>query len=310
MPDGRNRPILVTGANGHIGRRLLVRMAEQQLSARAVVRSKRAAATIEAIAEPERPELQIVDYADERQLRAALEGCRAAVHLVGVIKETRDAPFEAAHEQPSDALARAAEAAGLEHIVYLSIVGADTSSKNACLASRARAEAILLQGSVPVTIVRVPMVIGPGDYATAALRGQALSAVAPLIGGGATLQQPIDAGDVVEAIVAATAKPELADVVLELAGPECLTHRQLVMRAAALHEKQPTIVPIPLLLMQAFAALAARVLPNPPITPAMLGVLQHDDRIDTALACKQLGIELTPLDATLRACVGPETPSQ
>jgi NADH dehydrogenase len=142
------------------------------------------------------------------------------------------------------------------------------------------------------------------------LRAQALASVATLIGGGATLQQPIDARDVVAAILASLAKPELADTVLDLGGPECLSHRQLVMRAAALHGVQPRVVPIPLALVRAFAALVTRLRPDPPITPAMLGVLQHDDRVDTAEACKLLGIELTSLDATLRACVGPEPPSQ
>jgi hypothetical protein len=37
----------------------------------------------------------------------------------------------------------------------------------------------------------------------------------------------------------------------------------------------------------------------------MLGVLEHDDRIDPAPACARLGIRLAPLDATLRRCVGP-----
>jgi hypothetical protein len=43
-----------------------------------------------------------------------------------------------------------------------------------------------------------------------------------------------------------------------------------------------------------------RWLANPPVTRAMLGVLEHDDRIDQAPAAEQLGLELTPLDDTLR----------
>jgi len=310
MPESGAAPILVTGANGHIGRQLLMRLAEQGASARAVVRSPRAAATLEALPVSARPDVQIVDYANAQQLEAALVGCRAAVHLVGVIKETRSAPFDAAHEKPCTALCAAAEAAGLEHIVCLSVIGADPESPNACLASRGRSEDILLAGAVPATILRVPMVLGPGDYATAALRAQATGNIAALIGGGATLQQPIDARDVVTAILACLAKPELGNVEIDLGGPECLSHAQLVMRVAALHGKHPKVIPIPLALMRAFAALVARVVDSPPITPAMLGVLQHDDRVDSAAACKRLGIELTPLDETLRAYVGPETTPQ
>lgn len=310
MSASASAPILVTGANGNLGRRLLARLAEREGGARAVVRSERAAATVRALPADRQPELHIIDYADTEALEAALQGCRAAVHLVGVIKESKAAPFEAAHEKPCEALRKAAAGAGLEQIVYLSIVGADTGSKNSCLASRGRAEEILRRGHVPTTILRVPMVIGSGDYAAAALRAQASQSFAALVAGGSTLQQPIDADDVVDAILACLDKPALAGKLIELAGPECLSHRQLVMRAAQLYGKQPTVIPIPLLLMQAFAALMVRVSANPPITPAMLGVLQHDDRVDSAKACKLLGIELTPLDETLRNCVGPEANGQ
>jgi hypothetical protein len=52
--------------------------------------------------------------------------------------------------------------------------------------------------------------------------------------------------------------------------------------------------------------LASRLAADPPLTPAMLGVLEHDDDIDPAPACRQLGIELTPLDAALRAALTSE----
>ena len=38
----------------------------------------------------------------------------------------------------------------------------------------------------------------------------------------------------------------------------------------------------------------------------MLEVLEHDDRVDAEAAAKRLGITLTPLDETLRRCVGPQ----
>ena len=98
------------------------------------------------------------------------------------------------------------------------------------------------------------MVLGEGDYATAALAGQARAGRLPLIRGGATLQQPIDAADVVRAIVAALERPDLGDVALDLAGPESLSHRELVERAAALHGNRPRVIPIPLGLVRAGVA--------------------------------------------------------
>jgi uncharacterized protein YbjT (DUF2867 family) len=97
---------------------------------------------------------------------------------------------------------------------------------------------------------------------------------------------------------------------LDLGGPECLPHRALVERAAALHQRRPRVVPVPLRLARAAVALLERTSKSPPMTVAMFDVLQHDDRVDTAAACKQLELELTPLDETLRCCVGPEVEKQ
>ncbi len=85
-------------------------------------------------------------------------------------------------------------------------------------------------------------------------RGRA-ARVVPLVRGGASLEQPIDARDVLAAIAAALARPELAGRVLDVAGPESLPRRDLVRRAAALLGNAPRIVPIPLALVRSFAAL-------------------------------------------------------
>ena len=108
------------------------------------------------------------------------------------------------------------------------------------------------------------------------------------------------------AILAAFEKPELSGAVVALAGPESIPHSELVARAAALHGRRPRIVPVPLGAARLLAATFARLSADPPVTPAMLGVLDHDDQIDPAPACARLGIALTPLDVTLRRCVGPD----
>jgi NADH dehydrogenase len=294
--------ILVTGANGALGRALCLHLHAIGASVRALVRSERAAATLRAL-DPV-PELAIVDWSDAEGLARAGAGCDAAVHLIGVLKETPAQRYAEAHEGTARALAQAAKASGLRRVVYLSIVGAHGASRNACLASKARAEAILLEAPLATTVLRLPMVLGGEDWATWSLRARAKGGVVPLVRGGASLEQPIDARDVVAAIAAALARPELAGRTLDVAGPECLSRRDLVCRAAALAGGKPRFVPIPLFAARAFAAIAERVAANPPLTTPMLEVLEHDDRVDVRACCAALGIELTPLDATLRRVVG------
>ena len=296
--------VLITGANGHLGRRLLARLTDPAggRPLRAVVRSQRAARQL---AEAARVETVILDYADVQALSQAAAGCSHAVHLVGILKEDSTRRYVDAHEATTRALAAAAAAQGLRRIVYLGILGSHPEAPNACLASKGRAERILLEAQTPALVLRVPMVLGEGDIASHALRAQARARLAPLLRGGRSLEQPIYAGDVVEAIVRGVSQPGLDDVVLELAGPESLSRRALLERAARLYGKSPLVVPIPLGLNLGIALLLERLLANPPVTRAMLGVLNHDDDVDPAEPCRRLGLELTPLDEALRRCVGP-----
>ena len=297
--------VLVTGANGHLGRRLLLRLAGKRPT-RAVVRSGHAARVL---AEDLDVETRVLDYADAAALADAAQGCSHAVHLVGILKEGASSSYQRAHEDATRALAAAAEAAGLRRIVYLSILGSAPGSSNACLASKGRAEQILLAAKTPALVLRVPMVLGEGDFASRSLRNQAVAPVLLMTRGGASREQPIYAGDAVEAIVAGLTRQGLDDMALDLAGPESLSRRELVRRAATLHGRRPLALPVPLMLVKGVAGLMELTSKNPPMTRAMLGVLEHDDEVDPGDSCQRLGLRLTSLDETLRRCVGPEAPS-
>jgi len=298
--------ILLTGANGHLGKRWLETTAGNQptIATRALVRSNRAAEQVRALGAKVQPEdLRIVDYADREQLAAAAQGCDAAIHLVGILKPSPTTSYQDAHETTCQALAAAAREAGLRQLVYPSIFGASTTSVNACLASKGRAEQILLDSETPTTILRLPMVLGPGDFATRALAGQAHARFVPLVGGGTTLQQPIDVRDVVEALLRALQVSPPLNAVLELGGPETLSHAELIARAAVIVGGAPRTLPLPLGAVRAVSTLLETFLPNPPLSRTVLEVLQHDDCIDNARACSALDLELRDLDSTLRYCL-------
>lgn len=299
-------PIVVTGANGQLGRALLRDLAARGHHAvRALVRSSRAADSIRALGLDPAPAIEIVDYTSPHEMERPLAGARFVVHLVGILKETRDTRYVDAHENTCHALALAASRTGVERIVYLSILGSLPDSSNPCLASKGRAERVLLEERAAATVLRVPMVIGGDDMASASLRRQARARSLRLVGGGRTLQQPIDARDVRAAVMAALAVEGGRNLVLDAGGPECLSHRNLVLRAARHWQNEPRIRSLPRGLARLGVGLLEAVLPNPPITRAMFDVLQHDDRVDVRPFCEKLGVALTPLDTTLADFVGP-----
>lgn len=300
--------IVVTGANGQLGRALLARLAEQgHERVRALVRSERAKETIEACGLSPAPEIRIVDYTSPNEMEQALQGAEAVVHLVGIIKEMPGTRYVEAHEQTCHALALAASRSDVSRIVYLSILGSAPDSSNACLASKGRAETLLLDDRVATTVIRVPMVLGGDDPASASLRRQAQAKKLRLVDGGRTLQQPIDARDVVTAILAACVMGPGRDLALDAGGPESLPHHTLVLRAARLYGNEPKISSLPMGLARAAVGLFDRFLSNPPVSRAMFDILQHDDRVDPDAFCEALGIELTPLDQTLADHVGPQS---
>ncbi|MCZ6853955.1 MAG: hypothetical protein O7G86_08545, partial [Gammaproteobacteria bacterium] len=88
-----------------------------------------------------------------------------------------------------------------------------------------------------------------------------------------------------------------------LAGPESLSRRELTERGAAVVGRRTRVISLPVGLGYTMAYLMEQMLENPPLTRAMLGVLDHDDDIDPLVAANELGVTLTSLDETLRRCL-------
>lgn len=299
----RRARLLITGANGHLGRRL-IRALPDDWSVVAAVRSERARRVLERHV-GSRPGLAIAltDPCDPAALAAVAQGATVAVHLIGTIKETRDNRYADSHERPAQALAAAAARAGFGRIVYLSILGASVHSSSRCLRARAAVEAVFHAAGLPASIIRVPMVLGEGDRASGALARRA-AAKRVFLYRAASLEQPIYAGDVVAALLAATSATTSATLSYDLAGPVSLTRRELVLRAAETLGRQPRVHSLPLALGLAAAGLMEHLVANPPVTRDMLHVLDHDDAIDPGPAVAALGLTLTALDTVLERCVG------
>lgn len=288
--------LLITGANGHIGIRLIRQINETRPGDEivAIVRSERAAAALRE--EGLKVDIRVVSYTDADGIKVAGQGAEVIVHLVGIIKESATNTFEMAHQKTSAALVEANLDAS--HIVTLGILGSEASSANRCFVSRAASDAILQAGPIPATVIRVPMVLGPGDYASRALAKNGASGLAFCFRS-SSLEQPIYSMDVVDAIMSAVSLIP-ADRIIELAGPESLMRKALIERAGSLLGNEPTVISLPIGLGYLLAWVLEKTSSNPPVTRAMLGVLDHDDAIDNSAATNLLGLTLTPFDEMLR----------
>ena len=169
MTSGNDqRPILVAGATGYIGGRLLPRLLEAGYRVRALARAPE---KLSDRAWAKHPHLEVVrgNVLDSGALRRAAEGCRSAYYLVHSMNpEVGD--FAETDRTAARNMAEAAAGAGLEQIIYLSGLGDEESSLSHHLQSRSEVGTILRQGKVPVTILRAAMIIGSGSASFEILR--------------------------------------------------------------------------------------------------------------------------------------------
>jgi uncharacterized protein YbjT (DUF2867 family) len=243
---GFARVILLTGGTGLLGSAVLRRLVARGEPVRCLVRDARRLG-------PERMHVQLAsgDLADPGSFRNALRGVRTVVHLAGAARDQPGATLEELDGLAAYRLLRAAERAGVRHFAWTMPLCATPHHPSRVHRSKALAAGAMTSASIPVTTFATSLLYAPGDRALTRLERLALLPAVPLTGRGAARTQPLWAEDAADAIVAALDRPEPVSERYELAGPEVLTHREvvsLVMRAAG---RRRRIVPIPLALLRA-----------------------------------------------------------
>jgi NADH dehydrogenase len=294
--------IVVTGANGAVGREIVTRAIDRygpEVQVVAAVRSERAAAQVPPIP-PEQGSVAQISYEDPQTLDKALEGATALIHLPGVLIERPGATYELANVNTTELALAAAKGRAVGKVVLASAYGADPGSHNRYFKTKGLAEQAVRASGLPFTVLRVPLLLGPNTEGTRALRRETSSKTAWILSGGQTWHQPLDIGDLADALLCAALNREVASgQTLEFAGPERLRYRELLERAARLLGVRVRIRSLPRAPVQLLAAIRTRLL-GPGFSPDAIEVLLTDTCVEPDAAARELGITLTPLEVTLR----------
>jgi uncharacterized protein YbjT (DUF2867 family) len=244
---GFARVILLTGATGLLGSAVLRRLVARGEPVRCLVRDARRLG-------PERMHVQLAsgDLADPGSFRNALRGVRTVVHLAGAARDQPGATLEELDGLAAYRLLRAAERAGVRHFAWTVPLCATPHHPSRVHRSKAlAAAAIAAEASIPVTTFATSLLYAPGDRALTRLERLALLPAVPLTGRGVARTQPVWADDAAEAIVTALDRPDPVSERFDLAGPEVLTHRQVVSLVLRASGRRRRLVPIPLALLRA-----------------------------------------------------------
>jgi uncharacterized protein YbjT (DUF2867 family) len=222
----RERPVLVAGATGFVGRALVPALLAAGHAVRATTRGERP---------PPRGRLRWVeaDLGRPGDLPRALDGAGTAIFLVHGMASARE-DYAEEERRAAAAFAREAERAGVERVVYLGGVRPrGRPSKH--LASRLAVGEVLRAGRVPALELRASMIVGAGSASWQVVRDLALRLPAMVLPAWAESRtRPVAIDDVVAALAAAVDVPLPASAFRDLPGPEVLTVREILTRVAAL----------------------------------------------------------------------------
>ena len=231
--------VLVTGATGFIGRRLVPALLDAGHDVRAMTRRPE---SYDGQGEPVG-----ADVSDRASLDEALRDVDVAIYLVHSLD---DPDFEAKDAEAARTFSAAAAAAGVKQIVYMGGLGDDDDQGlSAHLRSRREVEQLLGGDGVPVTVLRAAIVVGHGGISwelTRQLVKNLPAMVVPKWVG--TRTQPISIDDVVRYLAGVVDHPDALGRVFEIGGPDQLTYREMLLVANEEGDgRQIPIVVLPLL---------------------------------------------------------------
>ncbi len=244
----QSKPILVTGATGYVGGRLVPRLLEAGYRVRALGRSL---GKLQSRPWGNHPNIELAkgDVLDFESLRLATQGCGAAFYLVhSMAVGTRD--FAATDRQAAQNMARAAAEAGLDRIVYLGgLGGEDDPLLSEHLRSRLEVARILKSGAVPTTFLRAAMILGSGGAAFEIMRY--LVDRLPVMLTPRWVHnpvQPIAIRNVLIYLMGCLEPEEVKGQTFDIGGPEVVTYRQLFdLYAEEAGLPRRIIIPVPVL---------------------------------------------------------------
>jgi nucleoside-diphosphate-sugar epimerase len=122
----------------------------------------------------------------------------------------------------------------------------------------------------------------------------------PLPGGGGRLQQPVHVDDLAAAVVAALTAPGAVGQIYDVAGPEPLTLRQVVLDAGGAVGRRPRLLTVPLSPAVALARAYERMAPSPRLKAEQLQRLAEDKAFDIGPARRDLGYDPRPFASGIR----------
>jgi NADH dehydrogenase len=295
------KQITVFGGSGFLGRHAVRALARAGWRIKVACRHPNRAFFLRPLGQVGQIGFVKCDVTEPDQVAVALQGSQAALYLPGLLF-ARGQSFEDVHAAGAGHVAEAAAGLGIQKLVHVSALGADSESESRYAKTKADGEHRVRAALPAAVILRPSIVFGPEDQFFNKFAGLArFSPALPLIGGGHTRFQPVFVGDVAAAIAAALEKPDAPGRTYELGGPTIYTFKELLQIVLSAIGRKRLLLPLPFWLAS-LKAFFLQLAPKPLLTPDQVILLKHDNVVSpTAPTLADLGIRPTTVEAEIPA---------
>jgi NADH dehydrogenase len=289
------RIVTVFGGSGFIGRYVVRRLAAADWIVRVGVRDPESAAFLKVTGDPGQVVPVAADVTDDASVARAVDGATDVVNMVGILYEKGRRTFQRMHVEAAARVAKAGRAAGVQHLVQISAIGADSDSPAEYGRTKAAGEKAVAEAFPGATVLRPSVVFGPEDDFLN--RFAQMARVMPVLPVFPTRFQPVWVGDVAEAVFRVLDDGGTAGKTFELGGPKVVTFRELMQIILKEIARERVLVPLPLAIAE-IQAFFLEKLPVPPLTRDQVKLLGTDNVVAPgALTLRDLGIEPVAMDA-------------
>ncbi len=284
--------ILVTGAAGFVGRRVVQALADTGQSVRAMVRGPSGAAVLSGTS----AETVMGDVRDRPALAEACRGVETVVHLAAVIQESPGSTFDAVNYVGTRNLIEAARDSGVIRFVHVSAIGVGSDPAYRYFYSRWMSEEEVKRSGIDHTILRSSVGFGEGDEFFNRLAALVkLSPIVPVFGDGRAAFQPVAVEDVARCVALSCRQGVLSGQTVEIAGPDRLTYDEMMDLVAETLGARIVKIHVPLAAARPFVAMMGKALSRPPITADQLSMISMDLTTDPDSVESGFGFAPIPL---------------
>ncbi len=301
----KRKIVTVFGGSGFVGRHVVKFLAAEGYVIKVASRIPEAANFLKTAGQVGQIVPVHCDYHDPASLREVIAGSDIVVNCIGILNPSRRHGFQRLHVDLPAMIAEAAARENVSRFVHFSALGVDRAHSKYAQSKLAGEKAVM--AACPwATILRPSVIFGAEDnFFNMFARLARFVPFLPLIGGGKTKFQPVYAGDVAHAVMAAITLPALGEAdprgkIYELGGPEIVDFREIYNLLFKCTHRTRRLVSVPFWVMKINATLMGLVPGCALITSDQVESLKTDNVVSAgALTLAHLGIVPTGMGLVL-----------